>query len=293
MKVLVLGGKGMAGHVISSYLQELNLYEIWFTSRSSDSEGFIQLDVRDVHQLEEVISEIMPEFVINAAGLLNDQAANHMYDAMWVNSWLPHHLTYLSTRYAFKLIHISTDCVFSGERGDYRESDLPDGSSVYAMTKKLGEVTSAPHITIRTSIVGPELKSNGIGLLHWFLKEMEKGSTIQGYTDVFWNGVTTLELAKCIDWCIHQPVSGLVHLCGERKLSKYELLTLFQSHFDYRNQLQIGKDGDPKSDKSLICERTDFAFKASPYPQMIEELKEWMVNHSYFYSYPFLNANTS
>src|SRR5690606_27782525 len=109
------------------------------------------------------------------------------------------------------LIHISTDCVFSGKKGDYIETDQKDGSSVYAQSKSLGEITGDNILTIRTSIIGPELKNNGIGLFHWFMSQQGQ---IQGYSNVFWNGVTTLELAKVIHRLINKQMDGLIHITG-------------------------------------------------------------------------------
>ncbi|MCG3055850.1 sugar nucleotide-binding protein, partial [Escherichia coli] len=130
--------------------------------------------------------------------------------------------------YQGKLIHISTDCVFLGDKGNYTESDAPDGTSIYAQSKQLGEIISDKHLTVRTSIIGPELKTDGIGLFLWFMKQTGK---IKGYKRALWNRVTTIELAKAIEVFIQQDVTGLYHLATEPKISKFDLLQLMKEVF--------------------------------------------------------------
>jgi dTDP-4-dehydrorhamnose reductase len=158
----------------------------------------------------------------------------------------------------------------------YVESDEMDGISVYAKTKSLGEINQAPHVTIRTSIIGPEIKSSGIGLFHWF---MQQRGDIRGYRQVFWNGVTTLELAKATQWCIRQSITGLVDLAAPEKLSKYELLHMLQAIYT-KNDVNIIPDELIHSDKSLTSTRSDFLCKVPSYSQMLTELRDWMVKHS-------------
>ncbi|MCD4743900.1 MAG: hypothetical protein K8R67_15670, partial [Desulfobacteraceae bacterium] len=134
-------------------------------------------------------------------------------------------------------------------------------------------------ITIRTSIIGPELKTKGAGLLHWFLNQNDE---INGFENVLWTGVTTLELAKAIDECIKQNISGLYNLSSENKISKYELLDLFKEVWD-KNNIIINRFPDYKSDKSLCNTRVDFDFKVKDYKTMLQELHEWMQNNSILY----------
>ena len=127
------------------------------------------------------------------------------------------------------LIHISTDCVFSGNKGNYIETDYRDARDIYGLSKALGEIDNENDLTIRTSIIGPELKTNGEGLFHWFLSQ--KGN-VYGYTDAIWGGVTTLEFAKAIDCAIEQRITGLINLTNKVPISKYELLKLSQKIFN-------------------------------------------------------------
>ncbi|MBU8772835.1 dTDP-4-dehydrorhamnose reductase family protein [Cytobacillus oceanisediminis] len=272
MKVLVLGGKGMAGHMIVDYLQRQPQYYVIYTSRNKEDKDGIYLDITDSLMLEEVINNEKPDIIINCIGILNDFAANNQKLAFQVNSLLPHQLVKFTERYHGKLIHISTDCVFLGTKGNYTENDIPDGTSVYAQSKQLGEIISDKHLTIRTSIIGPELKDSGIGLFLWFMKQ--KG-TIKGYKEVFWNGVTTLELAKAIDEMIKQNITGLYHLSSEKKISKFDLLTLIKDIFN-KDDVVIQPDSEIRQDRTIINTRSNYKYQVPAYEEMLLELKEWM-----------------
>ncbi|MCM3774133.1 SDR family oxidoreductase [Priestia aryabhattai] len=272
MKVLILGGKGMAGHMITSYFQQKPQYTVFYTSRDPDDKNGIYVDVTSSTNLEEIIESIKPNIIINCVGILNEHASNNNKLAFQVNSLLPHQLVKLTERYQGKLIHISTDCVFSGIKGDYTENDTPDGTSIYAQSKQLGEIISHKHLTIRTSIIGPELKEDGIGLFLWFMKQKGK---IKGYEKVLWNGVTTLELAKAIEAMIKQDINGLYHLSLEKKVSKFELLKLMQEIFE-KTDIVIIPDSHIVLDRTIKSTRVDFKYELPTYEQMLRELKDWM-----------------
>lgn len=286
MKLLIIGGGGMAGHMLKQYFRLRTSWDVWTIQRSmvaaaagssSTIQRDISLDAKDAHALEQLLKSIGPDIVINAVGLLNEDADNRLAEAIYVNSFFPHLLSQYGDTFGFRLIHISTDCVFSGNRGDYCETDISDGCTTYAKTKSLGEVARPPHLTIRTSIIGPEIKKSGIGLFHWFMNQQGE---IQGYSDVYWNGVTTLELAKAVEWCIaHPSIHGLVHLAAPKKLSKCELLVMLQVIFA-KDDVTIHAYDSPHSDKSLVSTRSDFTYKVPDYPQMLQELKQWMDAYS-------------
>ncbi|WP_165995000.1 SDR family oxidoreductase [Bacillus sp. Cs-700] len=276
MKILVLGGKGMAGHVIVKYLKDQRKSDqILYTSRDPlDIEGFY-LDVLSQSELEMLIDKTEPDLVINAIGVLNNDAEKHEQKAFQINALLPHQLVKLMNRRRGKVIHISTDCVFSGKKGSYTESDAPDGDSVYARTKAIGEITQAPHLTIRTSIIGPELKADGIGLFLWFMSQ--KGE-IPGYQKVFWNGVTTLELARVINQLIDEQVEGLIHLHSKNTVSKYELLKLMEEIFE-KKDVTIVPSNPFFLDRTILNTRQDFHYTVPSYRDMLIELKKWMKNN--------------
>jgi dTDP-4-dehydrorhamnose reductase len=271
MKLLILGGKGMAGHVMTAYFTQ-KAYEVIYTSRVRKDHNSHYLDVTDFARLEEIIEMIKPDIVINCVGILNEHASNDPLLAFQVNSLLPHQLMKLIERHQGKLIHISTDCVFSGKKGDYIEDDIPDGTSVYAQSKRLGEIISDKHLTIRTSIIGPELKEDGIGLFLWFMKQ---AGEIKGYTKALWNGVTTLELAKATEKMITHNITGLYHLGSDTKVSKYELLKMIQKVFE-KNDVKIIPDHEVVLDRTIKSTRTDFQYFVPPYEDMLVELRDWM-----------------
>lgn len=273
MKLLILGGKGMAGHMIIDYFQKKNNYDVFYTSRDQNDPNSIFLDVTTPTMVETIIENIKPDIVINCIGILNDHAANNPTLAFQVNSVLPHQVAKLAERNNGKLVQISTDCVFSGEKGGYSEKDIPDGTSIYAQSKQLGEVIDNKHLTIRTSIIGPELKYDGIGLFLWFMKQ--KGD-IKGYKNALWNGVTTLELAKAIEQMINHNVAGLYHLGVETKISKYDLLKLIQDTFN-KKDINIIPDSGMVVDRTIINTRNDFLYKTPSYKKMLVELREWMI----------------
>ncbi|WP_338776605.1 SDR family oxidoreductase [Metabacillus sp. FJAT-52054] len=275
MRVLILGGAGMAGHIIRDYFSEKPTYQVFYTTRNiSDTKG-IFLNINNANSVEEIIDYLKPDLIINCIGLLNHIADENPLAALQANSILPHQLEKLLSRQGGKLVHISTDCVFSGEKGRYSEKDTPDGTSFYAQSKRLGEIHSDRHLTIRTSIIGPELKDNGIGLFAWFMKQTGE---IQGYEKVIWNGVTTLELAKAIEYLVEKKTAGLYHLGSKTLLSKNELLLLIQRVFN-KTDVKIIPDSKIILNRTIVSTRSDAVYPLPSYETMLIELKQWMESH--------------
>lgn len=275
MKILIFGGKGMAGHMMVSYFQSKPEYKVYYTSRNPNDTNAIYVDATNSAQVEEIVDRLKPNIIINCIGILNEHAENCPELAFQINSLFPHQLAKLADRTGGKLIHISTDCIFSGSKGDYTESEPPDGTTVYSQSKQLGEIIDHKHLTIRTSIIGPEVKEHGIGLFLWFMKQQGK---IKGYEKVLWNGVTTLELGKVIDSLIKEELTGLVHVGVEEKISKFNLLNLFQKVFDKRD-VEIIPDSEVVMDRTIKNTREDFNYRLPDYESMLWELKEWMERH--------------
>jgi dTDP-4-dehydrorhamnose reductase len=271
-KLLIFGGQGMLGHLLVRYFGECSSYHVQYTTRDKQDPKGLYLDAMDPVLVDKVIEAVAPNVIVNCVGILNQFAEANPHEAYWVNGLLPHRMRKAVEREGGKLIHISTDCVFSGNRGDYKENDRPEGTTVYAKSKALGEVIGGHHLTIRTSIIGPEIRTQGIGLLQWFLQQQ---GIVKGYTHVMWNGVTTLELAKAIHHAIEHPCSGLLQLTAPQKISKYELLHLFQQAFDKRD-VSIISDEEIRLDRTLINTRDDFTFEVSTYPTMLKQLADWM-----------------
>lgn len=270
MKLLILGGNGMAGHMLVDYFRSKPAYSVFYTTRDPKNPGGLYLDLSDIRRTELVLAIVRPDVVINAVGILNSQAETKWKAALEINGIFPHMLRKWMDQLGGKLVHISTDCVFAGTKGDYREDDSPDGTSAYAKTKAMGEVRDEAHLTIRTSIIGPERK-DGIGLLHWFMKQQ---GTVKGYRHVLWNGVTTLQLAKSIDHMIVGKVNGLYHLTAPETVSKLELLQMIQSVYG-KSDVTVVPDGEVVLNRTLRNTRTDYVEEVPPYRTMLEELRDW------------------
>lgn len=280
IKILLLGATGMAGHVAYHYLKETDKYEILdVVFRNKLTADSIVLDVTDKHATEELIKTVKPDIIVNCIGILIKGSRQHPDNAIYINAYFPHLLERLSSEIDAKLIHISTDCVFSGKKGNYTEYDFKDADDVYGRSKALGEVENDRDLTIRTSIIGPELKQSGEGLFHWFMHQEGK---VNGFTDAIWGGVTTLELAKAIDKAIDNNLTGLVHLSNGTGINKYDLLNLFKSIW-IRNNIDINPFEGHAVDKSLQSS-TKFNMNVPSYSAMLDELKNWMDNHKSIYN---------
>jgi len=281
-KILIIGSKGMAGHIIYSYLKENTDFTIIDIARGSDFHiPNYQIDVTDFNALTKVLESERPDYVVNGIGILNKDAEDNPDKAILLNSYFPHFLARSGKKNGFRVIHISTDCVFNGKKGGYFENSEKDGLGFYAQTKSMGEITYGNNLTLRTSIIGPELKASGIGLFHWF---MNQTGEIRGFRNAFWTGVTTLELAKAIVEAINQNITGLHHLVNGDKINKYDLTGLFKNIF-VKNDITIEPYDDYKVDKSLIKTNEQFKYSVPSYETMIKEMKSWIEAHKDLYSH--------
>lgn len=283
-KILIIGSKGMAGHVMQSYFTSIDTFEVFAVARNSieDAKNF-NVDVSDTEKLQTLIKIHEFDVIINCIGILNKDAEDNPAKAVWFNSYFPHFLEEITKNTNTKVIHISTDCVFSGKKGNYTEQDLKDGIGFYAQSKALGEIDNTKDVTIRTSIIGPEINPNGIGLLHWFLNQ-PLDSKLNGYSNAYWTGLTTLELAKVVHEIIKQNSTGIIQVVPNEKINKYELLKLFNSIFR-NNQLEILAFDAYKVDKSLLFTRKDFNYNVPTYEQMLQDLKTWILDHNALYKH--------
>lgn len=277
-RVLVLGGGGMAGHMVRVILSERG-HKVAAVARTHSSE-WAHLDVTDTTCLEEYLKANRPEIIVNCVGVLIKESKSNPERAIRINALLPHVLSRLSLEHGCRLIHLSSDCVFSGKSGPYLETDLRDADDIYGRTKTLGELTNDRDLTIRTSIVGPELRVDGTGLFTWFMRQNGK---IKGYACAVWSGVTTLELAKAVDVAILEGTTGLVHLTNGKSISKYELLRLFQELWQ-RNAVEIVFDESEVSYRALLCSRADYTYPVPSYRTMLEEMKAFMDSHRELYT---------
>jgi len=284
-KIIVLGAAGMAGHMISLYLKTINNYHVIDVCHTyKPYPNSIILDIRDLSKVENLINIEKPDIIINCIGILNKGINKKIPDAIFINSYFPKWLERICISESTKIIHISTDCVFSGKTGRYTETDMPDGSDFYARTKALGEIINEKDLTIRTSIIGPELKQEGIGLFHWFLKQ--KGE-ISGYSNVYWTGVTTLQLAINIDTMIRLDLSGLYHLVPSAPINKYELLCIIREVFC--KEISINRNFDVKCNRTLVDTRNELPEGVPGYEEMICQLKNWMKKNHKLYDSIYSN----
>lgn len=278
-KILLLGATGMAGHVAYYYLRSLGKYDILNVAfRTKLAEDTIIVDVTDHVKIDELIRSEKPDIILNCVGVLIRGSKEQPDNAIYINAYFPHLLKKISDEIDCKVIHISTDCVFSGKQGNYTEKDFRDADDLYGRSKALGELINDSDLTIRTSIVGPELKKNGEGLFHWFMNQC---GVINGYTKAVWGGVTTLELAKAIDKSIDHNLTGLVHLSNGMGIPKYDLLCLFQTIWGKNNVIIKEYVGD-NINKS-IAKSVSFDFAVPDYREMLQQQYEWMRLHKFLY----------
>jgi len=280
-KILVLGSAGLIGHQVYNYLKDSGNYELHNISyRHKIQNDTILLDARDEKNFIDKITSIGPQYIVNCIGVLINGSDAEPENAIFLNAYIPHRLAGLANKINAKLIHISTDCVFSGDKKEpYIETDEKDGRGVYAKTKGLGEVINDKHLTLRTSVVGPELKNDGEELFHWF---MSQSGEISGYTKVIWSGVTTTELAKAVKWSIDHDITGLYHVTNNSSISKYALLKLFQKYT--KKDINIKSFSGKDVDKSFIDTRLLMNYEIPSYDQMISDMVSLIANKKSLYS---------
>ncbi len=279
MKVLVLGATGMAGHVISTFLGESGHEVTTFGRQPLPGVPGLLGDATDPRALRDALFHSDFDAVVNAVGILNREAEEHHARAVELNAWLPHYLSDLGRQGGPRVVHISTDCVFSGEQGGYSETSWPDSPSFYGRSKALGELDNDRDLTFRTSIIGPDMRSDGIGLLNWFLQQRGE---VSGYAHAMWTGVTTIALARAIERGLEDQLSGLYHLVNNRCISKLELLRLFNRHLR-DDSVTIVPSDQLVVDKSLLNRRAGLNFAVPGYDAMVAEMAEWIASHPSLY----------
>lgn len=282
-KVLILGSTGMLGHQVFHLLERSSEFEVVdLVYRSKLRDKSIVCDITNKDAVAEVIANHKPDFIVNCIGVLIKGSHNNPANAIYINAFFPHFLKQEADKIGSKVIHISTDCVFSGSKGRYTESDFKDADDTYGRSKALGELVDETHLTLRTSIVGPELKENGEGLLHWFINQTGE---INGFTKAIWGGVSTLECAKAIEFALQNQLTGLVNLTNGDGISKYDMLNLFAESLS-KSDVKINSVEGKAVDKSLVSERKDFTYSVPSYAVMFHEMAEQMLaNKSRYKNY--------
>ena len=284
-KIVVLGGAGMLGHKMFQTLRQSYPGTLCTVRGDMQSFPFSQVDllqgndvitgvdVADFSRLDAILSALRPEFVVNCVGVIKQRsAASDSIPSITINSLLPHKLSEIAARWGGRVIHFSTDCVFSGSRGQYLESDPSDAEDLYGKSKFLGEVATANALTLRTSIIGRELTEHR-SLLDWFLSRNH--SSVGGYTKVIYSGVTTNHLAELVGSLIsrHPGLNGLYQVASD-PISKYDLLDLVRD--SYHLDITLQPSEREISDRSMKCDklRAAIGYQCPSWPALIRQLAE-------------------
>lgn len=270
----------MAGHLVSTFLRETGCYEVaTLSARHRAHEDTTLLDVLDRAAFEEYLDKRDFDVVVNCVGSLIHASERRKDLAVYLNSYLPHLLEHRYSASNTKIIHLSTDCVFSGENPPYREDSPPDGALFYDRSKYLGEIDNDKDLTFRMSIIGPDRQPDGVGLFNWFFAQ---NGDILGYTKAVWNGVTTTTLARAIDAAIEQDLVGVYHLVSQWSITKFKLLELMRDAFQ-RHDIAISPYANTPTDKTLVNTRIDFDFEVPSYEAQLLELRTWIETHASLY----------
>lgn len=283
MRVLVLGASGMLGSAVAKIFAASGRYEVWGTLRSNSASRYFAgssniklisgLDVLCQDALLATFLKVQPEVVINCVGVIKQlENAQDPLAVLPINAMLPHRLSRLCGIAEARLIHVSTDCVFSGRKGNYVESDPSDAEDLYGKSKFMGELSEDAHaITLRTSIIGHELGSHH-ALIEWFLSQQGK---VRGYTRAIFSGLPTFELARVMrDYVLpHPELFGLYHVSAD-PIAKFDLLSLVAK--EYAKNIEIEPYGDFEIDRSLDSSRfsTATGYRAAAWPELIAMLHD-------------------
>lgn len=282
----------MLGHTLFLHLSSIKYYEVYSTARSSKNlekwfYGKAAEKIRngvDADNFDTVIrafAAIQPEIVINCIGLIKQlPVASDPLSAIKTNSLLPHRISMLCRTAHARLIHISTDCVFDGKKGNYAETDAASPIDLYGMSKFLGEVAYPPHcITLRTSMIGHELKGKR-GLIEWFLAQENK---VQGYSGVIYSGFPTIELSHIIaDHIIpNTDLTGIYHV-SSNPVSKYDLLKLVAEK--YNKKIEIERYDSFVQDRSLDSTlfRKLSGYRPPNWPELVDKMHKHYISSSFY-----------
>ena len=283
IKVLVLGATGMLGNAVLRLFAQSAGYEVVGSARSASALRLLPADLSDrvicgvdvehVDSLISLFSKVQPDVVINCIGLVKQLAeADDPLAAIPINSLLPHRLARLCGVAGARLVHMSTDCIFSGAKGMYIEDDISDAKDLYGRSKYLGEVDYPHAITLRTSIIGHEL-NGGHSLVGWFLAQQ---GSVKGFRRAIFSGLPTVELARVIrDHVIPHPELHGVHHVSADPISKFDLLTLISNV--YGKKIDIAEDDNFIIDRSVDSSRFREAtgYQPQPWPELVRRMYEF------------------
>lgn len=280
-RILILGVTGMLGHTLFTRLSERDNPDVYATARNTErlSRWFMPelltkirggVDADNFDSVQRALTEVKPDVVINCIGIIKQlPIAKDPLISITINSLFPHQLAQACKAVGARMIHISTDCVFSGDKGNYTEKDLPDANDLYGRTKLLGEVDYSHCVTLRTSIIGHELKGR-YGLIEWFLAQEGR---VRGFTKAIYSGFPTVEMARIIaDYVIpNTDLKGLYHVSSE-PISKYDLLKLVAER--YGKKIEIEPFADFVLDRSLRSDRfrETTGYRPPSWPELVDKM---------------------
>jgi dTDP-4-dehydrorhamnose reductase len=279
MKILILGSSGMVGHIMMEKLCSSG-HDVKGISRQRKIDSRTELiDLTKQFDLLYFLKDKQFDIIINCSAILVDESEKNKDIATYINSYIPHFLEAKYKKTNTKIIHLSTAGIFSGSKGDYAEEDNHDASTFYGRSKSLGEINNQKDLTIRGDFFGPDMSENAGGIFNWLL--LESGE-IYGYDSMYFNGITTLELAKFVDYLINNNLNGIYNIGANIKISKGELLRKIKNKFNLED-INISSTNQTSGDFSLINIRKDYSYSWKNYDLMIDELKCWMktMNHLY------------
>lgn len=298
MRLLVIGGNGMLGHRLCNILSDQ--MEVWTTLRESpaaysrynilpDKRIVGSLNVQDLERLRDALDQLKPDAVVNAVGIVKQRdEAKQAVPSILVNALFPHQLADLCMERGIRVIQISTDCVFSGSRGNYTEIDIPDPMDLYGRTKLLGELNRPGCLTLRTSIIGWQL-NNFSSLLSWFA--LQRGKHIKGYRHAIYTGFSTYVMANLIGDLLstRKDLSGLFQVASE-PISKYDLLVRVRDILGWKD-ITLEPDDQFFCDRSLIGTRFTAAtgWRSPSWDVMLNGLASEWPRYADFYSKQIAN----
>ena len=279
-KILILWAKWMLWNAIFKFLVNKWIYKVvWTISWKQNNFKSFFVDDNYIEKIKVILDEWNFDYVLNCIWYIRPQLQNieDYNKSLLINSHLPKTLQKLSYKYNFKLIHFSTDCVFDWKKWNYSINDIPNELSIYWISKYLGEINDKKNLTIRTSIIWIEEWAKSKNLLNWFLFNKDD-KKVKWFSNVYWNWITTLTMAKVIDKIIFKnlDINWIIQLEWE-KISKYDLLLLFKEVF--KKKLIIEKEVSIKSDKTII-----WTYEQKYFKRLILPLKNQLVELKNFYN---------
>ena len=282
MKILILGSSGILSKTLQLYLNKKNVDFLTISRESNNNKNINLKNISNFKNLEQLIFKIRPTHIINCVGITKfNNAYKNKKLTVLLNTKMPIYLSELCKLNKIYLLHISSDCVFSGKKGNYTDNSYKDAKDLYGLSKKEGEVKNKFTTTIRTSFIGPELNTKK-SLLSWFLSEKK---FVRGYSKAFFSGITSLEVCRIIyNYFIKKNIlqNKIINI-GSRRISKFTLLTKIRKIF--KKDINIVRYQNFIIDRSLDSKkfRKLTSYKIVKWDKMLLELKKFMINNKYKY----------